>query len=175
MFTNDRYLKLAGVLLLLTGVCAAKSPVARIEVVQGGASLVRIEGAPAREFTIWSGPGTSSGPEGATGLAVGEADIAAWQAGAVPPPTGGPVFNVIFLCEACEPARKDHWRCYGVRYAPGAEGGPGLIQIPAPGDQEFPTNVQTIYRGVEGQWFRASERWEQVVRARLREALAAAR
>jgi hypothetical protein len=166
--TNNRYLKLALLLLTVTGVCAAKSQVTRIDVMRGKAALVSIEAPAAAQLTIWSGPGTAShAGEASAG------DIADWKRGPVKAPAGGPVYEVAFLCEACEPARQEAWRCYGVRYAPGKHGAPGLIQIPEAGDPEFPGNVQTIYRGVEGQWFHASPKWEEIVRARLREALMA--
>jgi hypothetical protein len=172
--TNDRYLKAALAWLLAIGLLgadtvAARSHVTRIDVSRDKIALVQIEGADASAFTIWGGPGT----EVEAGAEDAAADIADWQGGSVAAPGGGPVYEVMFLCEACEPARKDSWRCYGVRYAPGRDGAPGLIQIPAPGDPAFPGNLKTIYRGVEGQWFRASAKWEQVVRARIQQALAA--
>jgi hypothetical protein len=175
-FTNNRYLKVALVFLVGTlaggGTCEAKSQVTRIEVIRGKAPLVTIEAPVAGEFTIWTGPGTVS-TGGDAQKSTHEGDIADWAHGAVKAPSRGPVYNVAFLCEACEPARKDEWRCYGVRYAPGKRGAPGLIQIPEAGDPEFPLNLQTIYRGVEGQWFRASPKWEEVVRGRIQAALAA--
>lgn len=171
-FTNDRYLKSALAILLagsLLGadVSAAKSQVTRIEVLQGKAPLLSIGAPAAGEFTIWTGPGTGVTVSGETQVAYSDGDIADWKHGAVAAPTGGPVYDVAFLCEACEPARKEAWRCYGVRYAPGARGEPGLIQIPAADDADFPLNLKTIYRGVEGQWFRASPKWEALVRGRI--------
>jgi hypothetical protein len=177
-FTNNRYLKVALVILgssLASGVCAAKSHVTRIEVLRGKAPLVSIEAPVAGEFTIWSGPGTGGTAGDETGNPRSDGDIADWRQGAVQAPPKGPVYKVMFLCEACEPAREDAWRCYGVRYAPGGNGAPGLIQIPEAGDPDFPLNLQTIYRGVEGQWFRASAKWEELVRARIQGALASAR
>jgi len=182
-FANNRYLKnalaiLVGTSLLGTGVCAAKSQVTRIEVsllsaTGGKAPLVSIEAPAAGEFTVWSGPGTGITSNGETRVDYNDGDIADWKRGAVKAPSQGPIYNVAFLCEACEPAREETWRCYGVRYAHGKRGAPGLIQIPAAGDPEFPGNLKTIYRGVEGQWFRASPKWEEVVRGRIQGALAA--
>lgn len=174
-FANDRYLKITLAImlgtLLGTGVCAARSQVVRIEVMRGKAPLVSIEAPLAGDFTIWGGPGTSVTADAGRQTGKSESDIADWKQGAVAAPSDArPVYQVVFLCEACEPARGDAWRCYGVRYAPGEGGLPGLIQIPAAGDPDFPGNLQTIYRGVEGQWFRASPRWEAVVSARLQHA-----
>jgi len=176
--TNNRYLNFALALfastgLLGAGVCAAKSQVMRIEVIRGKSSLVTIEAPVASEFSIWTGPGTSVSSGGQTRVDYNDGDIADWKHGAVKAPARGPIYNVAFLCEACEPARQDEWRCYGVRYAPGKRGAPGLIQIPEAGDPDFPLNQQTIYRGVEGQWFRASPKWEEIVRGRIQGALAA--
>ena len=168
--TNGRYLKAAVVLLLCASLCAAKSQITRIEVFRDGAQLLGIEGPATGGLNFWSGPGTG-GAE--AGMSSHSNDIADWKHGAVAPPADGvPVYKVVFLCEACEPARKDAWRCYGVRYAPGARRAPGLIQVPAAGDAEFPLNVQTIFRGIEGQWFHASAKWEEIVGAAIEDAVA---
>ena len=37
--------------------------------------------------------------------------------------------------------------------------------------KDFKGNTQSIYRGVEGSWFRSSTRWEELVRPRIDEAL----
>src|SRR5688572_1861939 len=170
-FTNSRYLKGALLLLLCTSLCAAKSQVTRIEVFRDGAPLLTIESPAASELTIWGGPGTGGFRVGMPGTSTSSRDIADWHGGAVQAPdAGAPVYKVVMFCEACEPARKDAWRCYGVRFSPGVRGAPGLIQIPEAGDPEFPLNLQTIYRGVEGRWFRASAKWEAVVATRIEDA-----
>src|SRR5688572_19614600 len=144
-FTNSRYLHGALLLLLCTSLCAAKSQVTRIEVFRDEAPLLTIDRPAAGELTIWSGPGTGGFREGRPGTSISSADIADWHGGAVEAPeAGAAVYKVVFLCEAREPARKDAWRCYGVRFSPGVRGTPGLIQIPAARDPEFPLNVQTI-------------------------------
>jgi hypothetical protein len=167
MSTNGRHLQALLLLLTCVGACAAKSPLARIEISRGADLVASIEGETAREFTIWSGPGTSVTADGVTAMSLTPGDIADWKLGAVAPPENAAALTVAFHCEACEPARTGAWRCYGVRYLPGANGAPGLIQIPAAGDREFPGNLQTIYRGVEGRWFRASEKWERLVGSRV--------
>jgi hypothetical protein len=156
--------------LLMPAVGAAKSHIESIEVTEGETRVVSIDGPTAREFTIWSGPGTLTGLGEKAVMSTSAGDLAQWVAGAVTPPNGLPVFNIFFLCEACEPARSDTWRCYGVRYAMGAHGRGGFIQIPASGDKQFSLNVQTIFRGVEGQWFRASPKWEKLIRPTIERA-----
>jgi hypothetical protein len=168
-----------GLLLVLTfamGICHAKSKTERIEVSRGKAPLVNIEGADADQITIWSGTGTTmTAADGTRRTPTSDRDFADWTAGAVEAPREVQTFNVSFYCKACEPARSDTWRCYSVRYAPGRNGERGYIQIPPAGDDDYEINVRTIYRGVEGQWFRASERWEALVRPRIEAALAAER
>jgi hypothetical protein len=62
-------------------------------------------------------------------------------------------------------------QCYGVRYAIDPDTQQGYIQIPPAHDKDFPYNTETIYRGVEGRWYRASARWEELVRPRINEEL----
>jgi hypothetical protein len=168
-----------GLLLALpfaAGICQAKSKTDRIEVSRGKSPLVSIAGAAAERITIWSGPGsTMTTADGRSSTPISYRDFVDWAAGAVEAPSGRPVFNVSFFCKACEPARGDTWRCYGVRYVPGREGERGYIQIPGTGEADYEINVRTIYRGVEGKWFRASEEWEALVRARIELALVTGR
>jgi hypothetical protein len=155
----------AAIALLAPSLGVAKSHVERIDVTWGDTPLLSIEGPTAREFTIWSGPLTTTPTT--------SHDFADWPAGAVPPPDSLPVFDIFFLCEACEPARRDTWRCYGVRYAMGAAGQGGFILIPASDDKRFSLNVQTIFHGVEGRWFRSSAKWEKLIRPAIEKARAA--
>ncbi len=148
--------------------CLAKSKTERIEVSRDKVAVATIEGGPAERITIWSGPGTKMMlADGTSHMTVTRHDFADWRSGAVEAPRDRPVYSVSFFCKACEPARRDTWRCYGVRYVPDREGERGYIQIPKPGDEEYEVNVRTIYRGVEGQWFRATENWDALMRAHL--------
>jgi hypothetical protein len=157
------------VLLALPQVGAAKGETARIEISKGKRALLTLAGGEtAGQFTIWTGPGTPSS-------AVDERDIADWRIGAVEPPRGLRVYQVRFYCAADGETPKESVPsslCYGVRYGIDPDSGLGYVQIPPEGDREFPGNTRTIYRGVEGRWFVASERWEELVRPRLDAALA---
>ena len=101
-------------------------------------------------------------------------DIANWEAGAVQLPRDVKVYKVRFYCAAGDAAR-----ARGCAQPPvlrralrhRRSDGQGFIQIPAVGDKDFKGNTQSIYRGVEGSWFRASARWEELVRPRIDEAL----
>jgi hypothetical protein len=163
------------VLLLMPAISMAKSETARIEILHGKRPFLVLSGADtAGQFTIWSGPGASvTAADGTVSTPVHPGDIADWQAGAVQIPRDVKVYKVRFYCAAGdEPAREDAptHLCYGVRYAI-APDGQAFIQIPAADDKEFRGNTQSIYRGVEGSWFRASARWEALVRPRVDEAL----
>jgi len=156
---------------------AAKSETTRIEVAHGKRPFVTLDGpATAGQFTIWSGPGTSSDPEAGPGqMTTGEGDIADWTAGSVELPQGKlAVFKVRFFCAALQdeqPVVTPSHQCYGVRYAIDPQTQQGYIQIPPERDKDFPDNTRTIYRGVEGRWYRSSARWEELVRPRIDENL----
>ena len=170
-----RMASITAVLFLMSAVAAAKSDTARIEILHGKRPFLVLTGADtAGQFTIWSGPGTVvTAEDGTESTPVHPGDIANWEAGAVQLPRDVKVYKVRFYCAAGDrPARDDvpSHLCYGVRYAIASDG-QGFIQIPAVGDKDFKGNTQSIYRGVEGSWFRASARWEELVRPRVDEAL----
>jgi hypothetical protein len=158
------------VLLALPRIGAAKSETARIEISKGKHPFLTLSGGEsAGRFTIWSGPGTSSAE------AAGERDIADWNAGAVEPPRNLQVYKVRFYCAALGETPREtvpSSLCYGVRYGIDRDTGQGYIQVPPEHDREFPDNTRTIYRGVEGRWFRSSASWEERVRPQLDAALA---
>ena len=109
--------------LPIAGDCLAKSKTERIEVSRDKVAVATIEGSHAERITIWSGPGTKVAlADGASRMTVTEQDFADWKSGAVEVPREQPVYSVSFFCKACEPARRDTWRCYGVRYVPGRDG-----------------------------------------------------
>ena len=154
----------------------AKSETVRIEVLHGKQALVVLSGAQtAGQFTIWSGPGTgTTAADGTVSTPAHPGDIADWAAGIVQPPRDARVYKVLFYCaDPAAPARDGvpMRQCYGVRYAI-ADDGAAFIQIPELRDEEFGGDTQSIYRGVEGSWFRASRLWATLVRPRLEEVLA---
>jgi len=147
--------------------CMAKSETARIEIAQGKRALVTLGPESASQFTIWTGPGTSSTDSNTTDS---PRDFADWSSGAVEPPAKLRVYKVRFYCAALGEFERETIPsnlCYGVRYGVDPDTGQGYIQIPKEGDRDFPKNTQTILRGVEGRWFRASDRWEEVVRPQI--------
>jgi hypothetical protein len=155
------------VLLALPPVGIAKSETARIEISKGRRPFLTLGQESAGQFTIWSGPGTSGSAD--------ERDIADWSAGAVEPPRNLRVYKVRFYCAALGETPRESVPsslCYGVRYGIDRDTGQGYIQVPPERDRDFPDNTRTIYRGVEGRWFRASPAWESRVRPQLDAALA---
>jgi len=155
--------------LLAPIVCSAKSETARIEIAQGKRALVTLGPEAAGQFTIWTGPGTGS-PDEPNPMTTSPRDFADWTAGAIEPPAKLRVYKVSFYCAALgESARETvpSNLCYGVRYGVDPKTGQGYMQIPKQNDRDFPKNTQTILRGVEGRWFRSSDRWEAVVRPQI--------
>jgi hypothetical protein len=172
-----RVATLFAALFVLPALVLAKEPVTRIEVGHGKRAIVVLTGAEsAGQFTIWSGPGTGAMVGDGTLMSISDGDFADWAAGPVEAPQGLPVYSVRFYCAADAPGREaiPSNQCYGVRYAI-ARGERGFIQIPPALDEEFPLKMQSIVRGVEGNWYRASARWDEAVRPRLAAAANAAR
>lgn len=163
---------LLAALLILPALSSAKGATTRIEIARGKQAVLTLAGPEeAGQFTIWSGPGTSvTMADGTSFTPTDPGDFADWIGGPVDAPRGLEVYNVRFYCAASgENARESvpSHLCYGVRYAYDRTGQRGYIQIPGTRDREFPLNGQSIYRGVEGSWYRASDAWDAVVRSRL--------
>jgi hypothetical protein len=161
--------------LLLPSLAGAKGSNTRIEVTQDGAPLASItDGNILNKLTFWSGPGTTMQPAGQPArMSTSTADIADWMAGPVPPPVETRVYEVSFFF-AVRPHNGAGERSYTVRYVPAAAG-PGFIQIPGKDSPHYRSNVSLIIRGVEGNWYRASARWEELVRPAIDQARVTAR
>lgn len=169
---------LAMPLLALPGQASAKGAITQIEIARGKHPLVTLADQDGvADFTIWSGPGTQiTAADGTVSTPVHPGDIADWAAGAVEAPRKATTYKVRFYCAATDAPPgpgATRYQCYGVRYAVDPKTGAGYIQIPAADDKEFPGNTQSLLRGVEGQWFRASELWEQRVHPQIDAANAA--
>lgn len=154
-----RAVTLFAVLCVLPALALAKGPTTRIEVGHGKRAIVVL-----------------TGEESAGQFRVSEGDFADWAAGPVEAPQGLTVYSVRFYCAADAPGHESipSNQCYGVRYAV-APDGRGYIQIPPALDEEFPLNTQSIARGIEGNWYRASASWDDAVQPRLAAASEASR
>ena len=163
--------------LLLPLMADAKGPNTRIEVKLDGAPLATITDRNILDkLTFWSGPGTwvRAGEDAPPTMSTSSADIADWLAGEVPPPKESRAFDVSFFFSTPRNPSNPPRRNYTVRYAPSADGG-GFIQIPGKDSPYYLGNTSLISRGVEGNWYRASERWETLIRPVIERALVAAR
>jgi hypothetical protein len=154
-----RAVTLFAALCVLPALVLAKGPTTRIEVGHGKRAIVVL-----------------TGPESAGQFRVDEGDFADWAAGPVEEPEGVAIYSVRFYCAADAPGHESipSNQCYGVRYAVAADGR-GYIQIPPAVDSEFPLSGQSIMRGVEGSWYRATARWDETIRTRLAAASESAR
>lgn len=148
----------------------AKGPTTRI-VIAGPAlpAPLRItDAALLRQFSVWSGLGT-----GANGVESSEGFIIDWHSGtSAEPALHLPRYEVSFYAKyANRPlASQDEHLAYVVRYAPDVAAGRGYVYLPGRGDDAFALNARTIFRGVEGRWFKATDAWYQAaatLRARL--------
>ena len=155
-------------------VAGAKGATARIEVDRGKTALLTIDGQAAAAFTIWSGPGTFVNDVSAATVTQ-PGDFADWASGAVTPPKKLRIYRVRFYCSAegasVSESLPSH-QCYGVRYGIDEATGRGYVQIPPANDKEFPGNLQSIYREVEGRWFNSTRPWDELLQPRIEAALA---
>jgi hypothetical protein len=102
-------------------------------------------------FQVWMGPGTSSAER--QGL------IVDWSQGPVgEPPQAFRRYQVSFHIDPNEQI------VYVVYYAFSPGAGPGYAYVPGESDEWYTLNVHSIFRGVEGKWFRAWSTWERVAR-----------
>jgi hypothetical protein len=108
-------------------------------------------------FRVWAGPGTSSADR--------QSLIIDWSQGPVSePPEAIRRYQVSFYTDPHDQI------VYVVYYAfsPGAE--QGYVYVPARSDEWYGLNVRTIFRGVEGKWFRAWSAWERAARPLIEKA-----
>ena len=102
-------------------------------------------------FQVWTGPGTSTAERPSL--------IIDWSQGPVTKrPQSLRRYQVSFHTDPNEQI------VYVVYYAfsPGAE--QGYVYLPGESDEWARLNVRSIWRGVEGKWFRAWSAWERVAR-----------
>ena len=101
-------------------------------------------------FQVWTGPGTSSNQ--------GQGLIVDWARREVKElPEGLTNYEVSFYVN--EPTERV---AYVVLYAFDPSTRHGYVYIPGKSDQYFESNVRTIFRGVEGNWFHAWVIWDSL-------------
>ena len=108
-------------------------------------------------FRVWTGPGTSSADR--QGL------IIDWSQGPVEePPQALRRYQVSFHTDPNEQI------VYVVYYVVSLGAGHGFVYVPGESDEWYGLNVNSIFRGVEGKWFRAWSTWERVARPLIEQA-----
>ena len=115
-----------------------------------------------KNFNVWSGPGTfAQGVEGTEGF------IVDWTSGAVANrPNGLRTFELSFYVRyANRPFTEQMDRlAYVVSYAIDPATGQGYVYLPGKADEPYRLNTKAIYRGREGNWFRANAAWQTAFR-----------
>lgn len=106
-------------------------------------------------FELWTGPGTSSW----INATPKEADrfVIDWFHGVTESPQGLQRYQVSFYGKW--PAERVIYVVF-YEYDPATER--GYIYLPGKADEWYRLNVSTIFRGAEGYWFRAGNRWNIV-------------
>jgi len=107
-------------------------------------------------FNVWSGPGSSwsGGKSPATWV---DAFIIDWSQSVTERPKGLQRYEVSVYAKL--PSERLIYVVF-YEYDPATEY--GYIYLPGQTDEWYRLNVGTIYRGVEGRWFRASSEWDSI-------------
>jgi hypothetical protein len=134
--------------LVLSSAAFAKSETFKLEI--SGPGLTRpldiTEPEILNRFSIWGSPGID------------------WSRGNVAGPLQVEGYTVTFHQRGREPMHDWHRR-YVISYRIDAATGEGYIYLPGPDDGDvYERNTFSILREVEGNWFHASEEWEEFVR-----------
>ncbi len=147
-----------------TALLFAKGTTTRITISGGGLQTPVEIGDPEilKHFNVWSGAGAmANGAEGTEGF------IVDWTSGAVAGrPDGLRTFELSFYVRyANRPfSEQPDQLAYIVSYSVDPETGQGYVYLPGKSDQPYRLNTSAIYRGCEGNWFRASAAWQHAFR-----------
>jgi hypothetical protein len=155
------------IMLALPTVVSAKGETTRITIAGGTlANPIEITDANVvRAFQIWTGPGTNS-CFGGNCVEGTEGFIVDWSSGAVAQrPSGLQRYEISFyVSDRRFPALRGPERlAYVVSYEYDPAASQGYVYLPGKGDQWFRLNAASIYRGREGNWFRATRAWQDAV------------
>lgn len=119
-----------------------------------------------KSFNIWSGPGTYvNDVEGNEGF------IIDWAHGMVTErPRGLRDFELSFYVRyANRPfGEQTDQLAYVVLYSVDPVTGQGYVYLPGKTDERYRLNTKAIYRGREGNWFRATSAWQSVFNSVVR-------
>jgi hypothetical protein len=114
-------------------------------------------------MNVWTGPGASRlGPLETTGF------IIDWGAGPVTQrPDGLPRYKVSFYVQNRTAPPGAEALAYIVYYEFDRASNRGFIYLPGKDDPEWEFNTLSIYRRLEGNWFRPDQEWEETVNSLL--------
>lgn len=121
-----------------------------------------------RRLNVWSGPGNFSVDNGVKIPAMYDGSIL-WSLGVVPDAPKGLAQYEVSLYGRMPQERV----IYMFRYQYDPKEKKGYIYLPGRGEKGYDIDVRSIYRGVEGHWFRASEAFDDAVEPLIGKALAA--
>ena len=120
-------------------------------------------------FNIWSGPGNFRVENGVKTPIINDGSILWSQAVVSDPPKGLQQYEVSFYGMFPEERIM-----YVLRYKYDPIATKGYVYLPGRGEPWYEVNVRSIYRGVEGHWFTASEEFNNTVEPIIRKAKVAA-
>jgi len=156
------------VILSATALVLAKGPTTKIRITGAGLTPVEINDPEVlKNFNVWSGPGTfANDVEGTEGF------IVDWASGAVADrPNRLRTFELSFYVrDANRPfSEQTDQLAYIVSYAVDPVTGHGYVYLPGKSDEPYRLNTKAIYRGREGNWFRANAAWQAAFRNVVRD------
>ncbi len=111
------------------------------------------------DFNVWAGPGVE-----VDGIEQSQGFIIDWQTGAIAErPAGLPRYQVFFYVKYKNRplASQPEQLAYIVSYESDSDAGSGYVYLPGRSDEAYTLNTRSIFRGREGQWFRATAAWHQ--------------
>ena len=150
--------------LLLSTSLIAKGVTTRIAVrdLATGTTIELTDKSVVERFNVWAGKGTYSSFNGGPPIEGSEGFIIDWPAGAVEQrPQGLRRYEVSFY--VMRPRATVESLAYIVDYEFDPASRAGFVYLPGRGDERAKLNGGSIFRGVEGQWFRASTEWQTAV------------
>jgi hypothetical protein len=111
-----------------------------------------------RRFSPWAGPGVwVEGVEQTQGF------IIDWSSGAMTrAPKARQAFDVRFYVKYYPDQPEE--LAYQVSYAYDPKESQDAVYLPGKGDAQYPVNVRSIVRGIEGKWFRPTSEWQALAR-----------
>jgi hypothetical protein len=144
----------------LSGPLEAKGQLTRI-IIQREAGTTPVEirdGEVLRRFNPWGGLGAwSEGIEQTNGF------IVDWNSGATAGPSNSrELYDLRFYAKRSDSQREQ--LVYSVTYAYEPEKGQDAVYLPGKDDARYAVNVRSIFRGVEGRWYRPTFDWQSLAR-----------